>query len=97
MIKEVVQIFKSLQQDRFIFEKSSAGDKWDSSSCQNIQQNALFLRNFQLVIIGAVQIFKTLQQNCLIFEKISARDNRGISNFQTTSTKLLYFRENFSL
>ena len=36
---------------------------------KTLQQNALFLRKFQPVVIGAVQISKTLQQNALFLRK----------------------------
>ena len=48
------------------------------------------------MIIGAGQVVKSHQQNCFIFEKLLARDTRDTSNFQITSTKLLYFYENFT-
>ena len=70
----------------FIFAKISARDNRGSANFQNV----LFLRKFQLLIIGEVQIFKSHQQNCFIFVNIPARDDRGSSNFQNTSTKLLY-------
>ena len=62
----------------------------------HFNKSALFLRKFQLVIKGADQIFKTLQQKCFIFVRISTCDKRGRSNFQNTSTKVLYFCENFN-
>ena len=88
--------FQNLQQNCFIFQNISARDNRGRSIFKSLQQNRFILRKFQLVIIGAVQIFKTPDQNCFIVQQISARDYSRSISFQNTSTKLLYFCENFS-
>ena len=64
----VLQVFESLQQNRFIFEKISTRDNRGSTSfLNNFNKTALLFTKFQLVIIGAVQVFESLQQNSFIF------------------------------
>ena len=61
--------------------KISARNSRGNSSIQ-FSINDLFLRKFQLVIIGVVQIFKSLHWVLGIFAKTSTRDYRDSLNFQ---------------
>ena len=61
--------------------KISARNSRGNSSIQ-FSRNDLFLRKFQLVIIGVVQIFKSLHWVLGIFAKTSTRDYRDSLNFQ---------------
>ena len=64
---------------------------------RHINQTALYLRKFQLVITRAVQNFKSLQQNCFVLEKSLPRGNRDSLNFQVTSSKLPYVLQKLQL
>ena len=96
VIIEAVQIFKSLQQNCFTFDKILPRDDRGSVNFQVTLKSDIFFRKFQLVIIGAVQVLESFQQICFMFWKISAFDNRESSSSRIISTNLLYVLGNFS-
>ena len=90
------QIFKTLQQNCFIFANISVRDNEQAKFSSHISKTALFWGKVYLVIIGTVRIIKWHHQNSLIFAKIWAPHNRGSANFQMTSLNLGYFCENLN-
>ena len=90
------QIFKSLQQSRFIFAKILVRDNRGSPDFQVTSQNLPYFCQSLTRDDRGSSNFKSLQQKPLFLQNFQLVIIRAVQILKTFSKKLLYFCENLS-